>query len=276
MKIAAVVVIYHPDESLLYRNIKAFADCVDTIIIWRNSLEDNFDYLDEWRSKILFMGSGHNEYMAKPLNRVMDYCVSERYDYLLTMDQDSCWENFAGFVSVVYALPKDGSVAVYAPNVNHYLKDESVDYEDIEWVIQSGMLLDLRVVKPYGGFREDYGIYGVDEEFCYWLRLHGKKVRSFTHFHLKQRYGNARKSWLGFYVYDYSPVVRYFLIRNMIWMKREFKDSTITRRIVHVFLLNVRDIVLVENHKVAKLLKLFQGVQHGLFRPIAKRGLVSV
>lgn len=275
MNIAAVVITYHPDKSLLYKNIKAFADHVNVIIIWRNSL-DNLDYLDEWKSKIIFMGDGHNAYIAKPLNLVIDFCIKQNYAFLLTMDQDSCWENFGDFVETIDVLPKDPSVAIYAPNVNNYLKDESIIYRDIEWVIQSGMLLDLDVIKKYGGFREDYKIYGVDEEFCYWMRLHGKKVRSFTHFHLIQRFGNVQKSWLGFYVYNYSPMVRYFLIRNMIWMKREFKESTLVRRIVHVFLLNFRDILLVENNKLPKLKKLFLGVIHGLFKSINKRSPIHV
>lgn len=275
MRIASIVIIYNPEKSLLYQNIKAFSDYVDTIIIWRNS-SDNLDYLDKWKNKLVFMGDGTNKYMAKPLNEAISYCINKRYDYLLTMDQDSCWENFEKFIESVNVLPKEETVAVYAPNVNNYLKDSSIEYKDIEWVIQSGMLLDLHVVKNIGGFREDYKIYGIDEEFCYWLRLHGKKIRSFTNCHLQQKYGDAQKSKFGFYVYNYSPIVRYFLIRNMIWMKREFSDSTITRRIIHVLLLNVRDILLVENNKRAKLKKLFQGVWEGLFSNIDKRKKINI
>ena len=272
MKIAAIVVTYYPDKDLLFRNIEAFADYVDLILIWRNSPED-FDYnglLNKWMSKIIFMGTGQNLYMAKPLNIAINYCLENDYNYLLTMDQDSCWEDFSRFVHLV-DLYKECLVAIYAPNVNNYLDGYPFEYKDIEWVIQSGMLLDINVVKDSGGFREDYGIYGVDEEFCYWLRLHGKKIRSFTNCHLKQKYGNAQKSCFGFWVYNYSPIVRYFLIRNMIWMKREFKDSTITRRIIHVILQNIRDILLVEDNKKLKLQKFFQGISHGLFKSIIKR-----
>ncbi len=270
MKIAAVIVAFYPDKELLRKNIMAFANNVDVIIIWRNSADD-LGYLDEWSDKIIFMGNGQNEFMAKPLNITMDYCYEKGYDFLLTMDQDSCWDRFDGFIRTVTTLPMDGTVAIYAPNVNNYLKDPSVEYKDIEWVIQSGMLIDLQVVKGLGGFREDYQIYGVDEEYCYWLRRHDKKIRSFTHYHLKQKYGDCQKSRWGFYVYNYSPTVRYYLIRNMIWMKREFPDSTITRRIIHVFLLNLRDILLAEKNKTAKCVKLCQGVWHGLFDPISKR-----
>ena len=133
MKIAAIVVVYHAEKRILFQNIEAFASSVDTIIIWRNS-PDDLAYLEKWRSKMVFMGDGTNRYMAKPLNEAIDYCISKGYDYLLTMDQDSCWEDFNRFIELVNALPKDGLVAIYAPNVNNYLKDSSIEYKDIEWV----------------------------------------------------------------------------------------------------------------------------------------------
>lgn len=276
IKIAAIVITYYPDKKLLFKNIEAFADYVDQILIWRNSSED-FNYtklLDRWMSKIVFMGIGKNIYMAKPLNIAIKYCFENNYNYLLTMDQDSCWDNFKKFLYMVN-LYRNSQVAIYAPNVNHYLDGYPFEYKDIEWVIQSGMLLNIDIVKDSGGFREDYRIYGIDEEFCYWLRLHGKKIRSFTNCHLQQKYGNVQKSHLGFSVYNYSPIVRYFLIRNMIWMKREFKNSTITRRIIHVILQNIRDILLVENNKKHKLYKFSQGIWHGLSKPIKKRVMIN-
>lgn len=270
MKIAALVITYRPDPSLLKKNVAAFINDVDKVIVWRNSPEP-IDCLNEWCHKVTFMGTGHNDMIALPVNWAMDYCRSKHYDFLLTMDQDSCWHNFHGFVEAVSKFSNDTSVGVFAPNVNNYLKDPAIEFKDIEWVIQSGMLINLRAVDKLGGFREDYGIYGIDEEFCYWLNLNGKKIRSFTNFHLVQRYGDAHKSRFGFYVFNYSPFVRYHLIRNMIWMKREFPKSTITRRILHVIFDNYRDIFLVESDKFPKAKAFTKGILHGCFKRIPSR-----
>lgn len=269
MKLATVVITYHPDKNLLTDNIKAFVESVDKVIVWQNS-KDSLDYLSEWKDKLVFMGDGENAYIAKALNTVSSYCFKNGYDCLLTMDQDSKWVDFEGFVKSV-ERGRNNNVAIYAPNVNGYLKDKSVEYKDIEWVIQSGMLIDLNVVSDLGGFREDYQIYGVDEEFCYWARINGKKIRCFTNYSLIQKYGEAKKSRFGFTVYNYSPTVRYFLIRNMIWMKREFPRSTITRRILHVIINNYRDILLVEENKFAKIIGFTRGIYHGLVYPIPQR-----
>lgn len=267
MRIAAVVVTYHPDKSLLTENIKAFIDYVDKVIIWQNS-EDSLDYLSKWKDKIILLGNGKNVFIAKALNSAISYSLENGYDFLLTMDQDSRWIDFKGFIDAVEKTSNNENVAIYAPNVNGYLTDSSIEYKDIEWVIQSGMLINLHIINGLGGFREDYQIYGVDEEFCYWIRINGKKTRSYTNYHLAQRYGEAKKSRFGFTVYNYSPLVRYFLIRNMIWMKREFPQSTITRRILHVIFDNYRDILLVENDKFAKLKGFTCGIYDGLIKRI--------
>lgn len=272
MKILALVVTYRPDENLLVRNISAFAPYVDSIIIWRNSNED-LCFLEEWKDKIRFWGNGENKYLAEPINVVMRFAYNEGYDFILTMDQDSEWVNFKDFKDAVYQQWQSGGnhVGIYAPNVNGYLKDITREYQDIEWVIQSGMLINLKKVMGLGGFREDYEIYGIDEEYCYWLRQHGLKIRSFVNSRLKQKYGEATKSKLGFTVLNYSPITRYHLIRNMIWMKREFPKSTVFRRIPHVFLLNLRDILFAESNKVKKTTALIKGIYDGLFGSIKYR-----
>lgn len=270
MNIAAIIVAYHPDEELLCENVSAFADYVDLIIIWRNS-DETLGYLSQWEHKIIYMGDGTNQFIAKPINEVIRFCQNRGFDFLLTMDQDSRWQDFGKFIALVDNTPKDGTISIYAPNVNNYLKDPNFEYKDIEWVIQSGMLIDLKSIKGLGGFREDYKIYGIDEEYCYWLRVNGKKIRSFTNIHLQQRYGDCQKSRFGFYVYNYSPIVRYHLIRNMIWMKREFPNSTITRRILHVIFDNYRDIILVERNKLAKLKAFTLGICHGCFMKFDRR-----
>lgn len=271
MKIAACIVTFKPDNELLYNNIKAFADHVDVIIVWRNSNEE-LCCLNQWKDKIIIMGDGDNRLIAYPLNQALKYCYANDFDFLLTMDQDSCWCDFENFIKNALQHRIEKNIAIYAPNVNGYLKNISLPFKDIEWVIQSGMLIDLGAIKDLGGFREDYGIYGVDEEFCYWLNLNNKKVRCYTNFHLTQKYGNATKSKLGFVVYNYSPFVRFHLIRNMIWMKREFIKSTTMRRIISVILKNYRDILLIEDNKLTKLNMFTKGIIHGIFKSIpAKR-----
>lgn len=270
MKIAAVVITYHPELNLLHNNIKAFIDYVDKVFVWRNSNEQ-LPCNEEFGSKIEFLGSGNNKFLALPLNQTIKLCLEQGFDYILTMDQDSMWTDFKGFLNAAMKCDDKEDIAIFAPNVNKYLKEPSIEYRDIEWVIQSGMLINLKIIEKLGVFREDYGIYGIDEEFCYWVRINGYKTRIFTNYHLIQKYGNATKTKFGFTVYNYSPFARYHIIRNMIWMKREFNGSTTTRRILHVIFDNYRDILLVEKNKLVKAAAFTRGIYHGLFDRIKQK-----
>lgn len=270
MRIAAIIITFHPDKKLLQNNIEAIHNYVDKILIWQNSDDDLSDITAKY-SGIEVIGDKTNHFIAKPLNQALQWCRENGYDYLLTMDQDSVWEDFAGFISETNRFNNNPEIGIFAPNTNNFIPDKSIPFIDKEWVIQSGMLLNLHALNGLGGFREEYQIYGVDEEFCYWVNLHHKKVRVMTRFNLQQKYGNAQKTIWGFTVYNYSPIVRYFLIRNMIWMKREFPKSTTTRRICSVIVHNYRDIILAEKNKFAKLTKFTLGIIHGLFREITTR-----
>lgn len=270
--IATVIVTYHPDMELLRQNIGAIHPHVDKILIWRNSADD-LSSLTSLFPKIEMIGDGTNHFMAYPLNQALQWAHNHGYDWLLTMDQDSKWDNFEAFIddAARNMIETRDTIALYAPVINRLRLDSETPFRDIEWTIQSGMLTNVKKCLQFGGFREDYKIYGVDEEFCYWVNHNNMKVRVLPGHNLTQKYGNARKSRWGFTVYNYSPTVRYFLIRNMIWMKREFPRSTTTRRILSVVFHNTRDIILSEKHKFPKLSQFYKGIFHGLTGKYVKR-----
>ena len=111
--IASIVVLYHPKTEELFDNIRSYYNVVDKVLVWRNSPEEIIVPAD-LEEKVVMMGSGSNDYMAKPLNAALEWCEKNGYDYLLTMDQDSRWENAEHFIERATALAED-DVAIYAP-----------------------------------------------------------------------------------------------------------------------------------------------------------------
>lgn len=265
-RIAAIVVTFHPNRDELYNNVRSFIDEVDSLLIWRNS-EEPMDYLSEWQEKIYFVGTGKNEYIAKPLNYALSWCLENRYDYLLTMDQDSVWENFNGFLAST-KKSLDNSVAIYAPNLNNQW---SCDNETIEVasVITSGSLVNVEAAKAVCGFNEYYKIYWVDGEFCYKVRRNGYRILVFTSYCLKHQLGRQTKTIFGYYTSNYSPKVYYFMFRNMFWMRREHGGSSVSVKcILYTVLYNVRGIILGESDKLKKLCSIIKGTFDGLFKCI--------
>lgn len=265
---AALIVLYHPRIDEVIDNIRTFADAVDKVLVWRNSEEDIVIPAD-LESKLILMGEKKNVFIAEPMNKALDWCIQNGYDYLLTMDQDSKWENASYFIAKALSS-EDNEVAVFAPYVvGQYAKPET-DY-NAESVISSGSLINVSIAKALGGFREDYKIYWVDGEYCYWARINGYKVRVLHDCSLVQRFGKQTKTLFGFTTSNYSPEVYYFLIRNMLWMKREFPKGVSLKTILYTLMFNLRGIILGEKHKIRKIHSINKAIVHGLFHSYASR-----
>lgn len=268
MKIAAVVVIFNPDKEFFISNLLKYIDFVDKVLIWKNS-EDELLLPSNIIHKVIFCGSGQNEYMAKPLNYAIHWCSQNGYDYLLTMDQDSTWLNCSDFVSEVLAM-HESDVVIYAPNVNGQYSTNCKSYI-VESVITSGSICNVPIVSLLGGFREDYQIYWVDGEFCFWARKNGYKIKLLSDCNLDQQFGKQTKTLFGFTTSNYSPLVYYFLFRNMLWMRREFHNSPSLKCIIYTFMYNIRGILLGENRKIVKLYFIIKACFIGMFKPLKKR-----
>ena len=265
---AAVVVVYHPQVEEVLNNIRTYADAVDKVLVWRNS-EEEFAVPEDLAGKLLLLGERKNDYMAKPLNSALAWCKENGYDYLLTMDQDSKWENAAYYVSRALSS-SDRDVALYSPFVVGQYDKPDADY-DAESVITSGSLVNVAIADKLGGFREDYKIYWVDGEFCYWARKNGYRIRVLHDCPLYHRFGDQTRTLFGFTASNYAPIIYYFLIRNMLWMKREFPDGVSFKTVLYTLMCHVRGIVLGERQKLCKLHHINKGIVHGLFHKFSRR-----
>lgn len=266
--IAAVVVLYHPQAEEVMKNIRSFAGSVDKVLVWKNSSEE-VEIPADLAPKLILTGAGKNDYMAKPLNAALEWCAQNGFDYLLTMDQDSEWDNAAHFVERALSS-KEEDIAVFSPFVMGQYEKPDADY-DAESVITSGSLVNVRIARELGGFREDYQIYWVDGEFCYWVRHNGYRIRVLHDCTLIQRFGRQTKTLFGFTTSNYSPTVYYFMIRNMLWMRREFPKGVSVKTILYTLMYNIRGILLGEKDKFRKIHGINKGIVHGLFRKISRR-----
>lgn len=213
MRVAAVFIIYNPIVEDLKRNILKVIDDVETVILWFNS-ECNLSFDEIHETKIVRLGNGRNEFIAKPLNTALDYCVDIGITHMLTMDQDSEWVDLKSFLLEVNNSPLE-DVIIYAPNINGNIKSTD-QFIPADTVITSGALHNVEMADKLGGFREDYQIYWVDSEFCYWAKYNGYKIFYIPAYHLNHEFGNSTKRVLGIKGYNYSPIVYYFLFRNML------------------------------------------------------------
>ena len=262
MRIAACIILYHPDPEDLRRNIEAIAPGIGALLLWRNSPEE-LSLPEGLSCEVVELGDGTNSFIAKPLNECLVWCERNGFNWLLTMDQDSEFEDFRAFAKAAEALSSEG-VGIFAPNVNRRYP-ETADVIEIESTITSGSLCSVQVARAVGGFREDYQIYWVDSEFCHRLHLAGYKILALPRHNLIQQFGKISVVH-GVRCYNYSPTTLYFMFRNMFWMHREYRDNPNLKCILYTTQMYLKGIVVGEKAKGSKLRAAFKGMRHGMFR----------
>ena len=272
MKICAVVVTYYPNISELFTNISQYIDSVDHLIVWENTPQQKRgDYkinLPEYSYKITYMSREDNVGIAFPLNRAVEFCLINGYSHLLTMDQDSRWADFELFKAAVKRIAIC-NIAAYVPIIPEiYDWNVVIDkYREVEEYITSGTIYNIQAIKDIGLFREDYFIDAVDIEFCYRSQNCGYKAIQMSDGKLYHRLGYSKRFCKFITTPNYSAVRTYFIIRNHIWLWREYpkffkkKYFILRHTIFRLFL-----IILVENNKLEKIKSIFKGVFHGISR----------
>ncbi len=211
MKFCAVVVAYRPDLDLLRKNIGAYYAYADKVIVWRNSDETDLQ-IEDPQGKVVFMGEGKNEGISAAVNKVLDLCVAEGYQWLLTMDQDSVFVDFGAYLRLVEANSTDSSVAEFSPEVNEQLLECGAT-ADKDYVITSGAFLRVDTIRSMGGFRSDFFLDGIDIDLGYKIRSNGYKVRCLGGALLKQRFGEVEVAH-NHNAVSYPPKRIYNIIRN--------------------------------------------------------------
>lgn len=268
MKVLSIVVTYYPDISLLKENIGILLRYVDHILVWENMPKiDAVNYRVVDSPKIEFVGSGDNVGISRALNFAWKYAKEYGYDGILTMDQDSIWDNLGQFLKKIEASPLKES-AIFSPNQG--TEHVHIPFNPIDHSITSGMFVPLLVLNTTGGYLEDFLIDGIDVEFCYRARRFGINTYTVSGCYLRQRYGSPmvkRFLWKKYIVSNYSPFRLYGILKNFKIISQLYpNEKGVRRELKKVYLYQfVRNILFYEDNKKAKLLAIFSGYLHGKY-----------
>ena len=264
-KILAIVVTYYPEKDLLEKNVQAFINQVDKVLIWENTPSpDKLDYRFITHEKVEYHGDGINS-ISRALNYAWEYANENGYDYLLTMDQDSFFENFDYYVAKTI-FSQDAPEGIWTPQMNGEKVEE--DYEEIDLPITSGMLASVKIVNMIGGWNESYTIASVDDEF--FLQAHQCKIKKYKvkDASLLQRFGITQVvSVFGhkLELRNYGPQRLFDIYRNNIILIREYpKIDYLRKNFFHYWLKAIVLVLLLEEQRFSKTLAIFRGIISGL------------
>lgn len=220
--IVAVVVWYNPTEEQA-KNILSYIHEVYRVIIVDNSTASNSHLLvgidkDSYEYIPLYRNLG----IAKALNKGCEEAIGLQAKWILTMDQDSRWEckHLRSYFDHINSFPDLHEVGVFSPRqiYNGQVVEYTQAYEDKIAVMTSGCLISAKGFRLANGFRDEFFIDEVDNEYCMHIKQLGMRVIIVNHAYLIHQLGELRiikllGIWRKEYI-DHAPFRFYYMVRN--------------------------------------------------------------
>jgi rhamnosyltransferase len=268
--IAGVVVLYNPGREII-ENINSYLSQVSRLYIVDNSLM-KASYKDEILNKnssVEYIFNNGNLGIAAALNIAVDKSIKAGYSFLLTMDQDSYFEEGA-LSNLISVMSDTNLIGIYSPfHKNKYFTNPPTTngLEEVSDVMTSGNILNLSAAEGVGKFKEGYFIDYVDIEYCLRLRKNGYKIiRVNGSFLIHNEADISKVKLLGKTTYppNYSSVRWYYKIRNYLYLKQEYKK--LFKEYFKVERKNIRNnilkVFLLEKNKIIKIRMMLKGYIH--------------
>lgn len=228
MNIAGVVILYNPEEGLVLR-INSYKNGLKKLMIIDNSeIEANSEFLKSWSKEgIQYIYDNNNAGIAQRLNQAAQIAITENYDWLLTMDQDSYFKNeeFTYYLNCLNIYNEKEKVAQFGVSYEKTTTGEpSCLSKKVSKLITSGSIINIKTYNEVGKFDENLFIDGVDTEYCLRANIKGYfNVQYYTiqlqHSIGSQSYHRSFKNFKKTSRSLHSPVRLYYMTRNFLYIR---------------------------------------------------------
>lgn len=220
LKVLAVVVLYFPERNV-GQFVQLLLERVDKVLVVDNSEPATRGLAEELRSETRaeYVASGVNEGVAFGLNKGLRRALSEGYDWLLTLDQDSSFPSNSLPDLLEVARGSGLEVGMVVPSFQP-MSINSDRIEIVRFAITSGTLLRVEAAAKAGMFEEKLFIDSIDHEYCLRMRQTGYRIVRANHCPLEHRLGTpVNKKFFGFVIHSVSrPSWRsYYFTRNLLY-----------------------------------------------------------
>lgn len=273
VKVIAGIVLYNPDINRLTENISAVLPQVNELILIDNGSSNIGRIIDLVKdlTNVSLIKNKTNLGIAKALNQIYEIAKYKKYDWVLSLDQDSVIQKkliaeYCGFLQ-----DNDSDIAM----LTCYIRDRNFEYEDkevlksmeVDFCITSGCLTSIKDWEIIGKYDENFFIDRVDTDFCYRLRLYNKRIVKIPYIGLLHEIGNHTRTLVilnrKVTIFNHSPFRVYYIVRNSIYYA--FKHRKTVCFFKHYCTAYNRIIlsILFEKEKYQKLKKGIKGIIDG-------------
>ena len=233
MKIAACVILYHPKKKDL-NNILSYLPLVDKLYVYDNSENANNILAFDDDEKICYMSDSENKGLSIRLNHACNLALTDGFEYLLTMDQDSYFikDNFIQYLKDIdnfSNVNQVGSFGLEFSSESKIADANTIFTQEVTFLITSGSVINLVNYQKIGGFDENLFIDGVDYDFCFATLKVGLKCICFKNNFFNHSIGEKTKSASIKTLYLikkekqlHSPIRIYYIQRNMLYLQKKY------------------------------------------------------
>ncbi|MCL2485685.1 MAG: glycosyltransferase [Endomicrobia bacterium] len=297
--ICAVIVSYNCDK--VFRCYNSIVNQVDNILIIDNATQDSkiiseLKNLENANKQLKVIYNPDNFGIAKALNQGLDYALSIKAEWLLTLDHDSeipentvsklftdydklteTEKNQCAVIALKYiernidthGLPRQGS----AFPRNDGQATIHLSFKKIKYAMTSGNFVKVSAAQKTGGFEEKMFIDQVDNDFDFRLRKNGFTILESKNHYILHEIGLSQKR-SGFTIRNYSPLRRYYLSRNCVYILKKhffFDTLNVSRIFIGSIFGGIFKITFFESDKINKYKHIFLGIKDGIFNKYGKK-----
>jgi rhamnosyltransferase len=271
MNIAGVVILYKPADGLVDR-MNSYKEGLKKMIVIDNSeLKAKPELIKMWEGEhISYLHDGKNGGIAKRLNQAAQIAITENYDWLLTMDQDSYFKegDFAYYLNCLVGYTEKEKVAQFglAYEKNTVVETSCVQ-KQVSKLITSGSVINLEAYKNVGHFDENLFIDGVDSE--YGLRAHLKGYFNVQFIHIKlehaigeESYHRSLKSLKNSPRILHNPIRLYYMTRNFLYIRTFYKSKLDpeVNMLFHSLMYHIKNNLLYNKSRMEVLKNIWKGI----------------
>lgn len=246
------IVLYNPEIDLLKKNIDALYPQVSTILLVDNhsdNINDVLELVSGYDAEIKMIFNPENYGIARALNQILEYAVSNSFEWYLTMDQDSIVSD--NLIAEYSKYCDDDSVAVLCPYILNNNKITLDEYNELKFknteeisdpidCITSGSLNRVSYALNINGYTNQLFIDSVDVDFNIRIFASGKKICRVNYSYLIQEMGKGRPLPLFSSLYkltkinafkrlsvspEYSDFRLYHIFRNSKYLHEKYGDK---------------------------------------------------
>lgn len=263
------VILYHPTQET-FENISKLLQ-LDNIYISDNTEGP----INKWAEKIMnlpgvyFFHDGVNWGIGARLNEMCKQAIKRGAHFLLTLDQDSYFDDemLFQYLECFKNFQEKSRVGMFG--VNHKKKTSMTSecvFGERDFLITSGSIVNLEIFKAIEGFNEFYFIDYVDTEYCLRLKQFGFRCVVFDNIILHHNLGIQVKG-VSFKNLQtdlrsiHSPSRLFFMVRNFFFLKKTYgkKFPAIIKKIRKDLLVRLKNNILFNPARFSVIKNIFKG-----------------